>query len=76
MSVEARQQWIECTRNKMTQQRGWVMGVRYVDLGTSVPFRPIYGAKVHPKYKLSSDAELGECLLDQDTIRSMKGIQF
>ena len=52
------------------------MGARYVDLGTSVPFRPVHNSKIHPKFQVSSDVELGECLVDEETRRNLMGIQY
>ena len=62
----AGQSWVGCTKNKKTQTRGWVMGARYVDLGTSVPFRPVHGAQMHPKFQVSPDVEIGQFLVDNE----------
>ena len=62
--------WISCVRNKTTGVRGWALGARYVDLGTSVPFRPNRGS-IHPKYQVSPDAEVGECLVSDEMLKHM-----
>ena len=65
-------QWITCTRNKETGQRGWALGARYVDLGTSVPFRPTHQTEFpNPKYQLAPNAEVGQCLIPDQMLRDM-----
>ena len=65
-------QWVTCTRDKTTGQRGWVNGARYVDLGTSVPFRPTHATEFpNPKYQLSSNAEVGQCLIPDHMMKDL-----
>jgi len=63
-------QWVNCIRNTTTGQRGWAMGARYVDLGTSVPFRAT-GGTLHPKFQLPPDAELGQCLVPSPMLKDL-----
>ena len=65
-------QWITCTRDKETGTRGWALGARYVDLGTSVPFRPTHQTEFpNPKYQLAPNAEVGQCLIPDQMLRDM-----
>ena len=65
-------QWVTCTRNTETGQRGWAMGARYVDLGTSVPFRPTHLTEFpNPKYQLAANAEAGQCLIPDQMMKDL-----
>ena len=65
-------QWISCVRNKTTGLRGWAMAARYVDLGTSVPFRPTHASQFpNPKFQVSAKAKVGECLIPDQIMKDM-----